>query len=168
MNRLPSLCADISMTPSDGKPTPFGTKVSCIAGVEVPWTWGLCCTAADVLHVSDLGLLCTPLAQMYKYWTVVSTDFLEEDARAYVRMNWKDMTPKTVAQGLRSCNPKWTSLTDEQFEALYYRCTVEEYFEKKAAFLEQEKIDEAAAAEKEKQDKERIAALEAEMAAEGA
>jgi len=95
----------ISMTPSDGKPTPFGTK-------------------------------------MYKFWTVVATDLLEADARAYVRMNWKDMTPYSVAKTLRD-QKKYSHLSDTEFDALWYRQTLDEFKAKKDSFLEEEAKKEA-------------------------
>ena len=106
-------------------------------------------------------------AQMFNdMWTVVSSTFSEEDAKAYVRMNWLEMTPKTVAQGLREFHPKFKDLTDEQFELLYKRYTVEEFFERKAAFLEQEAKDAELEAIREKEKAELQEALDAAKAAE--
>ena len=98
---------------------------------------------------------------MYKFWTVVSTDMAEDDARAYVRMNWKDMTPYSVAKTLRDLNPKYKNLSDAEFEALWKRTTLDEFYKKKDAFLAKEKIDLAAEEEREKQKKVELAALQA-------
>lgn len=87
---------------------------------------------------------------IYNTWTCVATDLSEEDARCYVRMNWREMTPKSVAARLRVCHPKFMNLTDEQFEALYYRTTLAEFHEQKAAFLEKEAADQAEAEAEEK------------------
>ena len=115
----------ISMTRSEGKPTPFGTK-------------------------------------KYGMWTVVASDFNEEDARAYVRMNWRDMTPYSVAKRLRQDgNPKYKDLTDAQFEALYHRMTVEEFQRAKPAFLAKEQEEKEKEQEKERQQKQGAAGTSA-------
>jgi hypothetical protein len=49
------------------------------------------------------------------------------------------MTPKSIAKGLRKQSPKYASLTDEQFEALWYRQTRDEFHATKGAFLEEER-----------------------------
>jgi predicted phosphoadenosine phosphosulfate sulfurtransferase len=87
-----------------------------------------------------------PDSQVYgDIWTVVSTDFKEKEARAYVRMNWKDMTPHSVALTLRDMpQHKYKDMTDEEFEALWYRMTVEEFHEALPAFLQQEDDEKAA------------------------
>ena len=101
-------------------------------------------------------------SQVYNdIWTVVATDFKEADARAYIRMNWKDMTPHSVAKTLRDMpQHKYKDMTDEEFEALWYRQTLEEFRSALPSFLrkeEEEKEAEKAAAEAAK-----LAAKEAE------
>ena len=105
---------------------------------------------------------------MYKHWTVVAADFSREDAGAYVRMNWKDMTPYSVAKGLRGVNPKYDGLSDAEFDAMWYRCTVKEFRAKKEAFLEQEAVEAKAQEAKEAEWKEKIKEIEAKQAAEAA
>jgi len=105
----------ISMTRSDGKPTPCGTK------------------------------------KYHDLWTVVATDMTDADARAYVRMNWRDMTPYSLAKDLRANgNPKYKHLSDVQFEALWHRQTLEEFQRAKPAFLAKE-AEEKEEKEKQKQ-----------------
>ena len=53
------------------------------------------------VHLSLTAFACVSISQMYKYWTVVATDMTEKDARTYVRMNWRDMRPKSVALTVR-------------------------------------------------------------------
>ena len=79
---------------------------------------------------------------MFEHWTVVASDLSREDAQCYVRMNWKDMTPYSVAKTMRS-QKKYRDLNDEEFDALWYRMTPEEYFAAKPEFLEKEKREEA-------------------------
>ena len=97
-------------------------------------------------------------SQVYNdIWTVVATDFKEADARAYIRMNWKDMTPHSVAKTLRYMpQHNYHTMTDEEFEALWYRQTLDEFKASLPSFLQQEE-DEKAAAEAAK-----LAAKEAE------
>lgn len=83
-------------------------------------------------------------------WICIKNDFEEKDAKTYVRMNWKCMTPKSVAVGLRDCHPKFKDLTDEEFEALYYHQTIEEFEAGKEAFLAEEKVKDDAKEAKEK------------------
>ena len=98
------------------------------------------------VHLSLTAFACVSISQMYKYWTVVATDMTEKDARTYVRMNWRDMRPKSVALTVRNDHPDYKNLTDDQFEALWYRTTLDEFHANKAAFL----AEEAAASEIEK------------------
>ena len=107
-------------------------------------------------------------AQVYNdMWTVVATDLSEKDARAYVRMNWKDMTPHSVAKTLRYMpQHNYHTMTDEEFEALWYRQTLDEFKASLPAFLQQEE-DEKAAEEAAKKAAEE-AATEAEAAAQEA
>ena len=85
-------------------------------------------------------------SQVYNdIWTVVATDFNEADARAYVRMNWKDMTPHSVAKTLRDMpQHKYKDMGDEEFEALWYRQTVEEFRAALPAFLQKEEEEKEA------------------------
>ena len=113
-------------------------------------------------HGDSVSHLARARVQMYKFWTVVATDMNQEDARAYVRMNWRDMTPYSVAKTLR--DTKYKDVSDADFEALWKRTTLTEFYQKKESFLEQEKVDIASAEEKEKQQK---LDYEARMAADG-
>jgi len=80
-------------------------------------------------------------------WTIVATDFTEEDAKLYIRMNWKDMTPKSVADGHRSWDhPKYKDYTEAEYDALWYRMTKAEFVKSAPAA----RIAEAEAAEQEK------------------
>ena len=86
--------------------------------------------------------------QMYNdMWKVVSNEFSEEDAKCYVRMNWKDMTPYSVAKTLRE--HKYKGMSDKEFDALWYRCTLKEYWAQKDEFLAKEKAAEDAEKAKE-------------------
>ena len=78
-------------------------------------------------------------------WIVVATDFTEADARAYIRMNWVDSTPYSVAKSIRHSNPKYKDLSDEDFDKRWYRCTRAEFEARKGGFLAKE--DEKAAAD---------------------
>ena len=73
-----------------------------------------------------------------------------------------DKTTREWAKTLR--DTKYKGVSDAEFEALWKRTTLTEFYQKKEAFLAQEKIDLAAAEEKEKQQK---LDYEARMAADG-
>lgn len=55
------------------------------------------------------------------------------------------MTPRSIALGVREFDKRYKDLTDEQFEALWYRPTRAEFESGKDAFLSKEKEEEAAA-----------------------
>ena len=99
--------------------------------------------------------------KMYEHWTVVATDFLEEDAKAYVRMNWRDMTPYKVACSMRTTSKKYKDLTDEQFEALWYRQTIAEFRAAKDGFLVKEAEEAEVAKKKEEEYKKQAKEMEA-------
>ena len=105
---------------------------------------------------------------MYEHWTVVATDFLEADARAYVRYAWKDMTPHSVALTLREFDKRYKDLNDEEFESLWYRPTRAEFESSKEEFLEKEKEEAEAAKIADEKRKEEMKAIEEKIAAEKA
>ena len=144
------------MTKSDGKPVEYGTKVCVLKLFFIR-------RATTLLLSHHHSALC---AQYYNdMWVLIANDFSEADAKAYVRMNWKDMTPYSVAKTLRST--KYKDLTDAQFEAMWYRQTLDEFKAGKGAFLEAEAREEAEKkakdeAEKQAKDDEQAAAKAAE------
>ena len=71
-------------------------------------------------------------------WIMVANNFTLREAEAYVHLNWKDQTPYSVAKGIRHSHARYRELTDEQFEALWYRMTLDEFNEKKAAYFAEE------------------------------
>jgi len=73
---------------------------------------------------------------MYNHWTVVATDLSKKDAAAYVNMNWKEMTPYSVAKTLR--DTKFKKYSDEEFEALYHRQSLKEFHATKDAYFAEE------------------------------
>lgn len=86
-----------------------------------------------------------PGSKFNDQWTIVAADFLEEEAKLYVRNNWKDMTPKSVADGHRKWDhPKYKDYTPEQYDALWTRDTIDEFRKKAPAYREAEKIKEEA------------------------
>ena len=102
--------------------------------------------------------------QMYEHWTVVATDFLEADARAYVRYAWKDMTPHSVALTLKEFDKRYKDLSEEEFEALWYRPTRAEFEDSKEEFLSQEEEDKKAAAIADEKRKEEMKIIEEKIA----
>jgi len=100
-------------------------------------------------------------------WTIVAADFSEDDAKLYVRMNWKDMTPKSVADGHRSWDhPKYKHYTEEEYNALWYRMTKDEFI--KAAPAARKKEREEAEEEKRKNEEKAKKREEEEKAKEAA
>ena len=72
-----------------------------------------------------------PGDKVYLYWRVIATDMEESEARAYVRTYWKDMTPRDVAYTMwrEGGHSKYEGLSEEQFEDLYRRPSVNEFRE---------------------------------------
>ena len=89
-----------------------------------------------------------PDGKGYHDWYVVADDFSESDAERYVKLNWRDRYftayPQAVEDRKRGMYP-YQDLNDEEFEALFYRMTKEEYLE--AAVPERKKEEEEKAKE---------------------
>ena len=84
-------------------------------------------------------------------------------AKLYVRNNWPDMTPKSVADGHRKWDhPKYKDYTPEEYDALWKRDTIDEFRKKAPALREAEKIKEAEDKIKEAEKKAEMAAKKAE------
>ena len=103
-----------------------------------------------------------PDGKGYNEWYVVADDFTEDDANRYVKMNWRDRYfsayPKAIEDRERGYYP-YVDLDDDEFEALFYRMTKEEYLEKAQPVREQERRD-AEAEKARKQEEVRIMMLE--------
>ena len=73
-----------------------------------------------------------PEGKGYGKWELISDKFTEDEANRYVRMNWKDrlFTPYEQAKVDRERGlVPYCKMDDEEFEALFYRQTLEEFME---------------------------------------
>lgn len=80
-------------------------------------------------------------------WDLIADDFTEEEANRYVRLNWKDrlFTPYEQAKDDRARGlVPYVDMTDDEFEALFYRMTKEEYLEAARPEVEKEAAEKAA------------------------
>jgi hypothetical protein len=82
----------------------------------------------------------------YGKWDLISDQFTEQEANRYVRMNWKDrlFTPYEQAQENRTRGlVPYCKMDDEEFEALFYRMSLEEFMEAQKPEIEKEAREKA-------------------------